>query len=66
MAPSHNLPKILPEVEEVVAHHDDNKIEELLKERDPQAFIKHFKQVLERFEIPHDCKDQPPYNYIYV
>jgi hypothetical protein len=35
VAPSHNLPKILPEVEEVIAHHDDNKIEELLKERDP-------------------------------
>jgi hypothetical protein len=39
----------LPEIEEVVAHHNDNKIENLLQDKDPKAFIKNFKQVLEKF-----------------
>lgn len=48
--------KVLPEIEEVVAHHGESKIEEILEERDPKAFMKHFRSVLERFEIPHECK----------
>ncbi len=48
--------KVIPEIEEVVAHHGESKIEEILEERDPKAFMKHFRSVLERFEIPHECK----------
>ena len=48
--------KILPEIEEVVTHHGDSKIEKILEERDPKAFMKHFRSVLEQFEIPHECK----------
>jgi hypothetical protein len=40
----------------VVTHHNYSKIEEILEERDPKAFMKHFRSVLERFEIPHECK----------
>jgi hypothetical protein len=54
--PRLNDAKIIPEIEEVVTHHNDSKIEEILKERDPKAFMKHFRSVLERYEIPHECK----------
>ena len=54
--PKLNEAKILPEIEEVVTHHNDSKIEEILEGRDPKAFMKHFRSVLERFEIPHERK----------
>lgn len=54
--PKLNDAKIIPEIEEVVTHHNDSKIEEILQEREPKAFMKHFRSVLERFEIPHECK----------
>lgn len=40
----------------MVTHHNYSKIEEILEERDPKAFMKRFRSVLECFEIPHECK----------
>ena len=56
VAPHHSMPKILPEIQEVVSHKAEEKIEEFLQSRDPHAFMKYYKWVLDRLEIPNECK----------
>jgi hypothetical protein len=48
--------RIIPEIQEVISHNGERKIEEFLLSRDNHAFMKYYRWVLDRLEIPNECK----------